>query len=173
MLLLHQLPHQLHVAFLDRPSGYHPAAFARDLSVFACSVVGCDCQGPPGAILPQGFEVIRSIEADLSVEMLSFSVSALTVRLVGYERSAVMPVLPTTERRQRKKRKLSENIFVPTTRGISMLFSNISWIQICCSSPELWLAEPCLKLLWQIYTHLFMQLNSESGQHLLIADISV
>lgn len=40
--------------------------------------IGCECHGLPGAILPEDFEVIRSIEADLSVlEILSFSVSAL------------------------------------------------------------------------------------------------
>lgn len=70
--------------------------------------IGCECHGPPRAILPQGFEGIRSIEADLSVEISSFSVSALRVCLVGYESSAVLPVLPNTERRQRKKRKLKK-----------------------------------------------------------------
>ncbi len=78
--LLHRLLlRQLSVAFLDRPSGYHQAAFPHALSV-CMFCIGCKCQGLPGAILPEGFEVIRPIEADLSVlEILSYSVRALGV----------------------------------------------------------------------------------------------
>lgn len=68
--------------------------------------IGCECHGPPGAILPRGFEVIRPIEADLCVEILSFSVSALRECLVGCGSSAVSPALPTSERSQREGRKL-------------------------------------------------------------------
>lgn len=46
--------------------------------------IGCECHGLPGAILPEGFEVMRPIEADLSVlEILSYSVWALKVCLFG------------------------------------------------------------------------------------------
>ncbi len=82
--LLHQLPLQLNVAVLNRPSGDHPAAFAHALCV-SMLCIGCKCHGLPAAILPKDFEVIRPIEADFSVlEILSYSVRALTVCLVGY-----------------------------------------------------------------------------------------
>lgn len=73
VLLLHQLLHQPLVAFLDRPSGYHPAAFCTWSLCVCMFCIGCECHGLPGAILPEGFEVIRPVEADLSVlEILSF-----------------------------------------------------------------------------------------------------
>lgn len=56
--------------------------------------IGCECHTLPGAILPEGFEVIRSIEEDLSVlEILSLSVTAFKVCVAGFQSSAVLSVL--------------------------------------------------------------------------------
>lgn len=65
--------------------------------------IGCVCHRLPGAILPEGFEAIRSIEADISVlENLSFSLSA-TISVVSATKVLHLPVLPVKEYRRKKE----------------------------------------------------------------------